>query len=72
MNTKKVLKKAIIFGGSSIKNFSSGLGKKGNFQQQFNVYGKNEDSCSYSDCSGKIIKIVISNRASFYCSKCQN
>ena len=71
MNTKKVLKKAIIFGGSSIKNFSSGLGKKGNFQQQFNVYGKNEDRCSNSDCSGKIIKIVISNRASFYCSKCQ-
>ena len=70
-NTKKVLKKAIIYGGSSIKNFSSSLGKKGSFQQQFNVYGKNQDSCSNSDCNGIVNKIVISNRASFYCSKCQ-
>tara|TARA_Y100000590_G_scaffold464975_1_gene635848 strand:+ start:765 stop:1631 length:867 start_codon:yes stop_codon:yes gene_type:complete len=71
INTKKVLKKAIIYGGSSIKNFSSGLGKKGNFQQQFNVYGKNKYKCSNSDCNGIVKKIVISNRASFYCSKCQ-
>ena len=50
-------------------DFSSGLGKK-DFQQQFNVYGKNEDRCSNSDCSGKIIKIVISVRA-FLLQKCQ-
>ncbi len=71
INTRKVLKKAIIYGGSSIKNFSSSLGKKGNFQQQFNVYGKKQERCSNSDCNGIIKKIVISNRASFYCSKCQ-
>ena len=70
-NTKKVLKKAIAFGGSSIKNFSNSTGKKGNFQQYFKVYSNKGGNCSYKHCKGIIKKIVISNRASFYCSKCQ-
>ena len=70
-NTKKVLKKAIIFGGSSIKNFSSTSGKAGSFQQHFCVYGKKGSKCSNSDCKGVIKKIVISNRASFFCPLCQ-
>ncbi len=70
-NTKKVLKKAILLGGSSIKNFSNSSGKKGNFQQEFNVYGKKGIKCSNSDCNKKVKRIVISNRASFFCSKCQ-
>ena len=70
-NTKKVLKKAIIFGGSSIKNFSSSTGKKGNFQQHFKVYGKEGCRCYNSGCGETIKKIVISNRSSLFCSKCQ-
>ena len=70
-DTKKVLKKAILSGGSSIKNFSNSTGKKGNFQQYFKVYSKKGGNCSYKHCKGIIKKIVISNRASFYCSKCQ-
>jgi len=70
-NTKKVLKKAIIFGGSSIKNFSNSGGKKGNFQQHFKVYGKAGLRCSTSGCFEMIRKIVISNRSSLFCSKCQ-
>ena len=68
---RKVLKKAIFYGGSSIKDFSNGTGNKGNFQQHFNVYGKKGDKCSNSDCNGSIKKIVLSNRSSFFCSKCQ-
>ncbi len=69
--TKKVLKKAIFLGGSSIKDFSNVSGKKGKFQQIFKVYGKIGHNCSNSDCTGLIKKIVIANRASFLCSKCQ-
>ena len=70
-NTKYVLKKAIKYGGSSIKNFSNSTGNKGNFQHQFSVYDRKDQNCSNSDCKGVIKKIVISNRASFFCSKCQ-
>ena len=69
--TKKIILKAIKLGGSSIKDFSSSSGKKGSFQQHFSVYGKKDDKCSNKNCANVITKIVISNRASFYCSKCQ-
>ena len=69
--SKKIISKAIILGGSSIKDFSSSSGKKGSFQQHFSVYGKKDENCSKAKCTGKIKKIVIANRASFFCNKCQ-
>ena len=68
--TKKILNNSIKLGGSSIKDFSSN-GKKGSFQQHFNVYGKKGEICSNINCKNKIIKSVISNRATFFCSECQ-
>ena len=70
-NTKIVLIKAIALGGSSIKNFSTVNGKTGSFQQYFKVYARSGKECSNSDCKQKIEKVAISNRASFFCSKCQ-
>ncbi|MDC0903252.1 bifunctional DNA-formamidopyrimidine glycosylase/DNA-(apurinic or apyrimidinic site) lyase [Pelagibacteraceae bacterium] len=70
-NIKKILKKAISLGGSSIKNFSSSTGKDGSFQQHFGVYGKKGEDCSNADCRKKIKKIILSNRASFFCLNCQ-
>ena len=69
--TKKILFKAIKLGGSSIKDFSSDNGKKGLFQQYFSVYGRKGEKCFNKTCNSNIIKIVIGNRASFYCPKCQ-
>jgi formamidopyrimidine-DNA glycosylase len=69
--TKKILFKAIKLGGSSIKDFSSDNGKKGLFQQHFSVYGRKGEKCFNKTCNSNIIKIVIANRASFYCPKCQ-
>ena len=69
--SKKIISKAIILGGSSIKDFSSSSGKKGSFQQHFSVYGKKGENCSKLKCKGMVKKIVIANRASFFCNKCQ-
>ena len=69
--TKKILSRAIVLGGSSIKDFSSSNGKKGLFQQHFSVYGRKGEKCFNKNCHNNIIKIVITNRASFYCNKCQ-
>ena len=69
--TKKIISKAIILGGSSIKDFSSSSGKKGSYQQHFSVYGKKGEKCSRKNCRNNITKIVLANRASFYCAKCQ-
>jgi len=70
-NIKKVLKLSISKGGSSIKDFKNALGKSGSLQQFFYVYGRENKKCSRISCKGKIKKIQISNRSSFYCNKCQ-
>ncbi len=69
--TKKILKKAIELGGSSIKDFSSCNGKNGSFQQHFKVYGKKGEKCSRVICKYRIVKSSISKRATFFCSNCQ-
>jgi|TARA_B110000211_G_scaffold135307_1_gene155045 formamidopyrimidine-DNA glycosylase len=69
--TKKILREAIKYGGSSIKDFSTISGKEGTFQQHFRVYGRKGEKCSNTDCNKSIIKLSISNRGTFYCSSCQ-
>ena len=69
--TKKILIKSIDQGGSSIKNFVNIEGKSGSFQQKFNVYNREKSKCNRNKCLGIIQKINISNRSSYFCSKCQ-
>jgi len=71
LNSRKVLLKAIQKGGSSIKNFKNTLGKKGNFQKDFNVYDREGLSCKRHKCKGVIKKNVITNRSTFFCVFCQ-
>ena len=71
INSKNVLLKAIIKGGSSIKDFKNTLGKKGNFQKELNVYERDGLNCKQPKCRGKINKKIISNRSSFFCDSCQ-
>ena len=72
LNIKKILEFSISKGGASIRDFQNTHGKSGKFQQFFHVYGQNNKKCSRISCTGKIKRIIISNRSSFYCSKCQN
>ncbi len=71
LNTKTILKEAIQLGGSSIKDFNSITGKKGNFQKKFKVYNRADKSCLKAKCKGKIKKLYIGNRSTFYCQNCQ-
>ena len=70
-NTKKILRKSIKLGGSSIKDFSSDNGKKGDYQQYFRVYGRKGERCSNIDCNMRINRSIISARATFFCKRCQ-
>jgi len=71
LNSKLVLKKAILKGGSSIRNFQNVNGKIGNFQKNFNVYQRENLNCVITKCKGIIKKKNISNRSSFFCNYCQ-
>ena len=71
MFTKKILKKSILQGGSTISDFASTEGEIGTFQQTFNVYNREKSKCKTRKCVGVIKKISISGRSSFFCPRCQ-
>ena len=66
-STKKILKKAISCGGSSISDYVSPDGTLGNFQKNFKVYGKEG-----SKINGYVIKKVnLYGRSTFFCPNFQ-
>ena len=69
--SKKVLKRSIAKGGSSIRDFKNTTGDQGSFQKEFKVYNREHLKCTRRSCGGIIKKIIISNRSSFFCNICQ-
>jgi formamidopyrimidine-DNA glycosylase len=66
---KSVLQRAIEAGGTTLKDFYGGDGEPGYFQQQLEVYGRDEESCNR--CKNEISLIVLGQRSTFYCKRCQ-
>ena len=66
---KDVLAEAIQQGGTTLRDFVNEDGKPGYFKQKLNVYGREGEPCHV--CKSEIKRVVISNRSTFYCPKCQ-
>ena len=69
--SKAVLLKAIKKGGSTIRDFKNIKGRTGNFQNEFKVYDRSLKNCLSKKCNGKITKIFVSNRSTYFCKFCQ-
>jgi len=67
--SRLVLKKAIKYGGASIRDFKNIYGSKGSFQKEFKVYQREHLNCLNYNCLGKIKKKMISKRSTFFCDK---
>tara|TARA_A100001011_G_scaffold167001_1_gene175773 strand:+ start:235 stop:1053 length:819 start_codon:yes stop_codon:yes gene_type:complete len=65
---RKILRKAIKSGGSSIRDYRSADGTLGNFQNNFKVYNKQGSKIG----KHTILKIVQYGRSTFYCPGVQN
>ena len=72
---RKVLKKAIEKGGSTLKDHRQASGELGYFQHHFTVYDKVGEACPGCSCdivkTGGIRRIVQGGRSSFYCAEKQ-
>jgi len=66
---QKIIKKAIQTGGSSVRSYVDVEGRKGYFQVFHKVYGKEGERCSR--CKTKIKRIVVGQRSSHFCPRCQ-
>ena len=66
---KEVLTKAIIQGGTTLRDFIQPDGKPGYFAQVLQVYGRKGEACN--DCGTTIEAKVIGQRNSYFCPHCQ-
>ena len=66
---KMVLGKAIKAGGTTLRDFHGGDGEPGLFQQQLEVYGRDDQPCLL--CKRPISMIVLGQRSTYYCKNCQ-
>ena len=67
---RETLALAIQDGGSSIANYVNAQGRRGNFQEQHQVYGRAGEPCRR--CGARIRKMLISSRGTHFCPRCQN
>lgn len=66
---REVLSEAIAAGGSSISDYVDAEGRKGFFQFQHRVYGREGEPCAA--CGSKIRRVLVAQRSSHFCPRCQ-
>jgi formamidopyrimidine-DNA glycosylase len=66
---QRLLQMAIDNQGTTIINFYFGEGKRGNFREQLQVFGRQDKNCPR--CESNIIKIRVAQRGTHICPRCQ-
>jgi len=66
---RHVLQRSIDQGGTTLKDFIQSDGQPGYFKQQLNVYDREGKQCR--KCNTIIKRVVLGQRSTFYCPKCQ-
>lgn len=66
---RMVLARSIEQGGTTLRDFLHSDGQPGYFQQQLEVYGRENEACH--SCHAPIKRITQGQRSTFYCPKCQ-
>ena len=68
-HVRAVLSEAVEQGGTTLRDFFGADGQPGYFQQKLFVYGRENEPCR--KCRAPIRRVIIGQRSSFYCPKCQ-
>jgi len=66
---REVLQRAIRAGGTTLRDYYGGFGEAGWFQQELDVYGREDEPCHR--CDRPVTAIVQGQRATYYCKYCQ-
>ena len=66
---RAVLEEAIVKGGTTLRDFVDGDGRPGYFAQALRVYEREGAACVR--CNTPIRRIVLGQRATYYCPRCQ-
>lgn len=69
-NSKKILKKAIKYHGSSVQNYLDACGEKGDYTKYHKVYRQEGQPCPRQD-GGIIQRLKVGGRSAHFCPACQ-
>ncbi len=67
---KHVLQDAIENGGTTLRDFVDAEGVSGSYGGRLRVYGREGAQCPHGD-GGRIKRVVMVGRSTYYCSRCQ-
>lgn len=67
---KAVLLRAIEAGGTTLRDFHDGNGEPGYFHLELGVYGRDGEPCLA--CDTPVSAVVLGQRATYYCKRCQH
>ena len=68
-SSRKIIKKAIAMGGTTINSYTSALGITGHYQDELKVHKKESNECPL--CHHKIKREKVNGRSTYYCEHCQ-
>ena len=66
---RRILAYAITRGGTTLRDFISPDGTPGYFEQELFVYGRAGEACKV--CGTPVHSVMLGQRSTFYCAKCQ-
>jgi formamidopyrimidine-DNA glycosylase len=66
---RSVLERAIVAGGTTLRDYHGGDGEPGYFSQELSAYGRDGLPCLV--CKRPISVAVLGQRSTFYCARCQ-
>jgi formamidopyrimidine-DNA glycosylase len=69
LEVKRILAYAIERGGTTLRDFLSPDGTPGYFEQELFVYGRAGEPCRV--CATPVRNVVVGQRSTFYCTRCQ-
>ena len=67
--SSRIIKKATLCGGTTIRSYTSSLGVEGTYQNYLMVHTKEGENCKV--CGTKIKKTRVGGRGTYYCENCQ-
>ena len=68
-SANKIITKATIEGGTTIRSYTSSLGVTGNYQNFLMVHKREGELCK--KCGSVIKRIKVGGRSTYYCPECQ-
>jgi formamidopyrimidine-DNA glycosylase len=69
--TRAVLVEAVAAQGTTISDYRTGENLSGGYQKFLRVYGREGEKCRRRGCGGKVVRVVLGGRSTFFCPRCQ-